>query len=91
MYWRILFPIIHLNVPVKDLAILFLISELVTGWYLAFNFQVSVVSTHADFHELQTADEWAVLQVNTSVDYGHGSWIVALLYDCCLFISTFSF
>ncbi len=54
---------------------------MVTGYYLAFNFQVSHISPSADFPGIDSpfADEWAVSQVRTSVDYGHGNWLMTEL------------
>lgn len=43
LFWltyRILIPIYYLNVPIGLFWITFWVTELVTGWYLAFNFQV---------------------------------------------------
>lgn len=62
-----------------------LLADFVTGAFLAFNFQVSHISTAAKFplsHEFtrdQIELEWAVSQVITSVDYAHGNPIVAFL------------
>ena len=62
-----------------------------TGYWLAFNFQVSHVSNKAEFYyndvnklEKNGSNEewnveWAVLQVKSSVDYGHGNWIETYL------------
>eukprot|EP01084_Bolivina_argentea_P250604 419957_1 len=61
---------------------LFLIMELTTGYFLTFNFQVSHVSTCVDWPETEKDEktgklivdgEWAKLQVETCVDYGHDS------------------
>ena len=76
---------------------LFLTMELMTGYYLTFNFQVSHVSTEVDWPEpskdtktgkLNIDGEWAKLQIETSVDYGHESplqlcafWSGALNYQ----------
>jgi len=56
----------------------YIIMELVTGYYLAFNFQVSHISTEAFFpmdskFQTELAQEWAVIQVLTGVDYAHAS------------------
>merc|ERR1712113_646750 len=64
--------------------ILFLTMELTTGYFLTFNFQVSHVSTNVLWPEpiydklndkLLIKGEWAKLQIETSVDYGHQSWM----------------
>jgi len=61
-----------------------LIVEFVSGYYLAFNFQVSHVSTACvyplgDQKADSIVDEWAVSQVKSSVDYAHGSWLTTFL------------
>lgn len=73
---------------------MFLISELTTGGYLAYNFQVSHVSPIADFPSMEATnnkdttpqsavggkvDEWAIHQVKTSIDYAHGDSIMTFL------------
>jgi len=67
---------------------LFLLTEFVNGGYLAFNFQVSHVSPSAVFpvSESNLEMEWAVEQILSSVDYGHGDafwtfWSGALNYQ----------
>lgn len=58
----------------------FFVSEMMTGYYLAFNFQVSHVSPNLlwpDIHQ-PLSDEWAINQLQTSVDYNHGSWVCNL-------------
>eukprot|EP01125_Pyxidicula_operculata_P006087 TRINITY_DN211_c1_g1_i1.p1 TRINITY_DN211_c1_g1~~TRINITY_DN211_c1_g1_i1.p1 ORF type:complete len:445 (-),score=95.61 TRINITY_DN211_c1_g1_i1:160-1494(-) len=84
IFYRIVVPLFFLKVSLAEVLFYFIITELATGYYLAFNFQVSHISTAAFFpcdkkfqHELQ--DEWAVVQVITSVDYAHGNPMVAFL------------
>ncbi|KAJ3207619.1 hypothetical protein HK099_000238, partial [Clydaea vesicula] len=44
------------------------------GLWLSWNFQVSHVSPIADFYEKEgEIDEWAKVQVRTSIDYAHGN------------------
>jgi len=62
----------------------FLVQELFLGAWLAFNFQVSHISTAATFpcdkeFDPKIQDEWAVSQVVTSVDYAHSSSLVTFL------------
>jgi fatty acid desaturase len=62
----------------------FFLAEFSTGWYLAFNFQVSHVSTACEYpggdEEVTSIDdEWAISQVKSSVDYGHGSFVTTFL------------
>jgi fatty acid desaturase/predicted heme/steroid binding protein len=79
--WRILVPLYVFHVPSVTFWVTFLIAELVTGYYLAFNFQVSHVSPAAVWPDIQQplSDEWAINQMHTSIDYGHGNWFMALL------------
>ncbi|CAM9556494.1 unnamed protein product [Ascophyllum nodosum] len=84
--WRIVLPLAFfegVSGPWTFIALL-LVSEWMTGYYLAFNFQVSHVSTECDYPMGQEAkdaieDEWAVSQVKSCVDYAHGSWAVTFL------------
>ena len=82
--WRILVPLYVWNVPALQFVALFFIAEFMTGYYLAFNFQVSHVSTHCDYplgvnESNVITDEWAVSQVKTSVDYAHGDMLMTFL------------
>ncbi|OQR99376.1 Delta(5) fatty acid desaturase [Achlya hypogyna] len=83
-FYRIYLPLAVLQMPLKTYLAVFFLAEFVTGWYLAFNFQVSHVSTECgypcgDEAKLALEDEWAVSQVKTSVDYAHGSWLTTFL------------
>lgn len=79
------YPILVLkNEVLFEFLPLFLTMELTTGYFLTFNFQVSHVSTSVDWPEpvqdaksgkMSVDGEWARLQVETSVDYGHDSWL----------------
>lgn len=79
--WRIVLPLAIWRVSFWPFVCYFLLSEFTTGYYLAFNFQVSHVSPSVAFPEIQSGfyDEWAVAQVKTTVDYAHGSPIAAFL------------
>jgi fatty acid desaturase/predicted heme/steroid binding protein len=79
--WRILIPLYYFNVSSGFFWATFFVAEFTTGYYLAFNFQVSHVSPAAVWPDIQQpiSNEWAVNQLHTSIDYGHGSWLVALL------------
>jgi len=81
VFWRIVLPITYFGCDYWSFAWTFLVAELVTGYYLAFNFQVSHVSPEAIWPDVHfpLSDEWAVNQLLTSIDYGHGSWLTALL------------
>ncbi|CAM9289432.1 unnamed protein product [Chrysoparadoxa australica] len=82
--WRLALPLMYFPIGAKEFWVLFFIAEWMTGYYLAFNFQVSHVSTECDYPLGDEAsetikDEWAVSQIKSSVDYGHYSWITAFL------------
>jgi len=79
--WRIVVPLYVFNISLGQYVALFFISEFTTGYYLAFNFQVSHVSPSVEFPEIQTGfqDEWAVAQVKTTVDYAHDDPIATFL------------
>eukprot|EP01064_Diplonema_japonicum_P006593 TRINITY_DN1443_c1_g2_i1.p1 TRINITY_DN1443_c1_g2~~TRINITY_DN1443_c1_g2_i1.p1 ORF type:complete len:490 (+),score=114.08 TRINITY_DN1443_c1_g2_i1:47-1471(+) len=84
--WRFVVPLVVFKVPLLWHLALFVISDMVTGWYLAFNFQVSHVSTEADYpfgaddrNQDVCEDEWAVSQIKTSVDYDHGNALMTWL------------
>jgi fatty acid desaturase/predicted heme/steroid binding protein len=88
--WRLLMPILLWNYDVfsrssmLELFTLFFLVELGTGYYLAFNFQVSHVSTVAEYplgtkNEDVVPEEWAISQVKTSVDYAHGDMVTTFL------------
>ncbi len=78
--WRIALPHLLLGLPLPQVLALFFIAEFTTGWWLAFNFQVSHISDGADFpngedgsHDADTLPrEWAKLQVESSVNWRGG-------------------
>lgn len=89
-FYRVVVPITFFHVLSHHRFVaLFLVTEFITGYWLAFNFQVSHVSDHAEFlfsdiSKRESAkcpavmnEEWAVSQVKTSVDYSHGSPLAA--------------
>ena len=46
--WRIVLPLYFFNISIPQFAALFMVSEWMTGYYLAFNFQVIQRSYCAD-------------------------------------------
>jgi len=91
-FYRIVVPYVFLNVVSgASLVWLFFTTEFTTGYWLAFNFQVSHISDDADFlfadmKKRETGkcpavfeQEWAAAQIKTTVDYGHGSPLAAYL------------
>jgi fatty acid desaturase len=84
--WRIVLPLCLFDISAKEYWALVMVSEWMTGWWLAFNFQVSHVSTACEYPlgdkrepGENVDDEWAMSQVRTSVDYSHGSWWAAFM------------
>lgn len=82
--YQLVIPMIFGKVSILGVFGFWLLQELALGAWLAFNFQVSHISTSAAFPcdtqlnpEIQ--GEWAVLQVLSSVDYAHNSQLVTFL------------
>ena len=76
-YWFVL-PLFFSPLGVGSLAAVWLSSEMVTGWLLAFMFQVAHVSDDVSFFERAEDDgvvkkSWAVSQVESTADFCHGS------------------
>jgi len=76
-YWFAL-PLLYGNFSVPQLALIWFSSEAITGWLLAFMFQVAHVSEDVAFFHKNENNEvkrsWAVTQVETTVDFCHGSY-----------------
>jgi len=83
MFFRFVMPHVFFGkIPLSLHVMLFFVSEFTTGYWLAFNFQVSHVTTVADFYfsdvsmrdekpvHTEVRDEWAVSQVKSTIDYG---------------------
>jgi len=84
VFYRIIVPIYFLGLSWQLTIFYFFVSELASGYWLAFNFQVSHISTECFFPcsdklEQNLKDEWAISQVITSLDYAHGSFVQTLL------------
>lgn len=90
LMWRVALPLAVWKVPIMPFVFMFLSAELITGYFLAFNFQVSHVTPSADFPEWRTAfdDEWAVSQIKTTLDYDHTSMARTPLGKIISFMST---
>lgn len=82
---RIIVPYMVFGLSPSDILINYITLELATGYFLAFNFQVSHVSTEAAFplgdreYKTDIDQEWAVVQVITGVDYAHDNAIMSFL------------
>ena len=62
-----------------QLACLWAVSDVVTGWLLAFMFQVAHVVEGIAFPKADPAGSvplgWAAAQLATTADFSHGSWV----------------
>ncbi len=88
--WRVAVPLLVWRVPAATFALLFAVSELATGFYLAWNFEVSHIADTVEYPAPGAngvlARPWAESQVATGVDYAHHSvaaawWSGALNYQ----------
>ncbi|EGG25093.1 hypothetical protein DFA_03339 [Cavenderia fasciculata] len=85
LFFRIYLPL-HYH-SVASLAVYIVLCELVTGWYLTFNFQVSHIAEDLKFkatpskneEQIVVDEDWAVWQVLTTQDYSHGSLLATFL------------
>eukprot|EP00186_Timspurckia_oligopyrenoides_P001041 CAMPEP_0182441618 /NCGR_PEP_ID=MMETSP1172-20130603/595_1 /TAXON_ID=708627 /ORGANISM="Timspurckia oligopyrenoides, Strain CCMP3278" /LENGTH=567 /DNA_ID=CAMNT_0024636017 /DNA_START=27 /DNA_END=1730 /DNA_ORIENTATION=+ len=92
MFFRFVLPHVFFGkIPLSLHIALFFVSEFTTGYWLAFNFQVSHVTTVADFYysdvdsrdskaiHTSVQDEWAISQVKSTIDYAQDSAIATYL------------
>ena len=88
--WRIALPLLVWRVPAATFWPLFALTEAATGFYLAYNFEVSHVADTVEWPAAAPGAVlprcWAESQVATGVDYAHGSaaaawWSGALNYQ----------
>jgi fatty acid desaturase len=84
LFYRLLAPIFIFGIPVSTVIFYYFLIEIILGYWLAFNFQVSHISSEAIFpcdvqSEPVLDKEWAVVQLETSVDYGHDSFLQTFL------------
>ncbi|EFA77163.1 delta 5 fatty acid desaturase [Heterostelium album PN500] len=79
IFFRVILPLQYHSV--SSLACYIIIAELVFGYYLTINFQVSHIATDLKFYATpskpedptQLDEDWAIAQVKTTQDYGHNS------------------
>jgi len=84
LFFRILAPIFIFGIPTSTVFFYYMLVEIILGYWLACNFQVSHISTEALFpcdtqYEPVLSKEWAVVQLLSSVDYGHDSFLQTFL------------
>lgn len=85
LFWRVYLPLKYGGLDAASFWGLWWIAELTTGYWLAYNFQVSHISDVADYPMSEKGEskvplEWAVAQVVSSVDYSHRDWFTTF---CC--------
>jgi len=76
--YRIILPALF-YVSIWKALILFLVSDLVTSWILAFVFQVNHIIPQAKWPKVDNDTrmvnmDWAEMQIATTLDYAHGDW-----------------
>jgi len=74
--YRIVLPAYY--VGLTNALWLFLVSDLITGYMLAFVFQVNHVISQATWPKItdnKVDIDWARVQIETTMDYGHDSWL----------------
>lgn len=75
--YYLLLPLFYSHHGLTDLLKLWLIAQFVTGWVLAFMFQVNHVTDGVDFYEKKGDDlavGWTRSQIEGTSDFAHGSW-----------------
>nr|ADB81956.1 delta 5 desaturase [Lobosphaera incisa]AEU04699.1 fatty acid delta-5-desaturase [Lobosphaera incisa]AID50177.1 delta-5 fatty acid desaturase [Lobosphaera incisa] len=74
----VLLPVVKSRHSWPLLAACWLLSEFVTGWMLAFMFQVAHVTSDVSYLEADKTGKvprgWAAAQAATTADFAHGSW-----------------
>jgi len=82
VFYRIVLPC--LIIPFWQSILLFVISDLITSYVLAFVFQVNHVIPSAKWPKVDKDTgkvdmDWAEMQIATTMDYGHGSKLTTFL------------
>lgn len=94
-FYRLVMPYAILEVvSAVQLVWLVVVTEFASGYWMAFNLQVSHATEDVDFLFSDVAkaekegcaafidDEWAHSQVKTTVDYAHDSWMTTYFFWC---------
>eukprot|EP01112_Ceratiomyxa_fruticulosa_P003885 TRINITY_DN141_c0_g1_i4.p1 TRINITY_DN141_c0_g1~~TRINITY_DN141_c0_g1_i4.p1 ORF type:complete len:487 (-),score=90.18 TRINITY_DN141_c0_g1_i4:261-1721(-) len=87
LFWRLCIPMLFSSQSIAKIIGLFIVTEIVHGYYLTINFQVSHVASGLEFMATppppaansEINEDWAILQVKTTQDYAHGDPITAYL------------
>jgi len=81
LFYRIILPAYFIGI--SNTLYLFLVSDLITGWLLAFVFQVNHVIPQATWPQINKDGnvdiDWAVVQIETTMDYAHDSYLTTFL------------
>jgi hypothetical protein len=77
-FYRIIVPAFYIGL--LNSLLLFIVSDLITSYILAFVFQVNHVVPLAKWPKVDKETgivnwDWAKMQIATSMDYGHDSWL----------------
>eukprot|EP01119_Soliformovum_irregulare_P001521 TRINITY_DN11221_c0_g1_i1.p1 TRINITY_DN11221_c0_g1~~TRINITY_DN11221_c0_g1_i1.p1 ORF type:complete len:458 (+),score=100.47 TRINITY_DN11221_c0_g1_i1:78-1451(+) len=83
VFYRIIAPAIYF-VPLWQSILLFVVSDLITSYILAFVFQVNHVIPQAKWPTVDPKTgfvdwDWAKMQIGTTLDYAHGDWMTTFL------------
>lgn len=82
LFYRIIYPLNFISL--SESLTLFLFSDFITSYILAFVFQVNHVIPQAkwptiDKEKGMVSMDWAEMQLATTLDYAHGSWMTTFL------------
>jgi len=80
LIYRFIIPMFYIGVV--NSLLLFLISDFITGWMLAFIFQVNHVIPQAIWPKIENDHvnmDWALLQLQTTMDYAHDSYFTTFI------------
>jgi len=75
LFIRLALPGLAFGTPFSRAFVLFIFFELFMGYWFAFNTQVSHISQNLAYPTLPISKDWAALQVMSSQDYGHDSYM----------------
>jgi len=86
LIFRFVLPVVWLQLIWWKVLLIAMVVDIVTSYYLALVFQVSHMVPEAGMPTSKKEDsksivemDWAISQVRTTIDYGHGSWLTTFL------------
>jgi len=80
LFYRIILPTFYIGLV--NSILLFIFSDLITGWMLAFIFQVNHVIPQVIWPKIvegRVEMDWALIQLQTTMDYAHDSYITTFI------------